>query len=128
MKLIDASLFKTQAYLDGQWVWADNEATFPVNDPASGALLGKVASLGARETERAIAAAELAQRGWQQKSGKERAKVLRDWHDAILDNIEDLALLMTREQGKPLAEARGEIRYAASFVEWFAEEAKRVQG
>jgi succinate-semialdehyde dehydrogenase/glutarate-semialdehyde dehydrogenase len=128
MKLADPSLFKTQAYLNGQWVAADNEATFAVRDPSSGALLGNVASVGKVETERAVAAAELAQRAWAQKPAKERARILRAWNDAILVNIEDLALLMTYEQGKPLAEARGEIRYAASFVEWFAEECKRVQG
>jgi succinate-semialdehyde dehydrogenase/glutarate-semialdehyde dehydrogenase len=128
MKLTDQDLLRTQAYVGGKWVWADSEATFPVHDPATGALLGKVASLGAAETARAIASAEIAQRAWQKRSAKERAAILRDWHDAILANIEDLALLMTREQGKPLAEARGEIRYAASFIEWFAEEGKRVNG
>jgi succinate-semialdehyde dehydrogenase/glutarate-semialdehyde dehydrogenase len=128
MKLVDATLFKTQAYLNGEWVSADSGAQFPVTNPANNAVLAHVASLGAAETSRAIAAAQSAQRKWQAISAKERSRVLRAWHDAILSNIEDLALLMTSEQGKPLAEARGEIRYAASFVEWFAEEAKRVNG
>jgi len=128
MKLIDAKLLRSQAFINGEWLDADNGAVFPVANPATGEVLARVASLGAMETARAIAAAQTAQRKWQAVSAKERSRVLRAWHDAILSNIEDLALLMTCEQGKPLAEARGEIRYAASFVEWFAEEAKRVNG
>ncbi len=128
MKLVDANLLKNQIHLNGQWIDADSGAVFPVKNPATGETLAQVASAGSAETLRAISAAQTAQRTWQAVSAKERAKILRAWHDAILANIEDLALLMTSEQGKPLAEARGEIRYAASFVEWFAEEAKRVNG
>src|SRR5262245_821038 len=126
LKLADPGLFMNRAFLDGEWVTADNEATIPVTDPATGEVLAHVPSLGAAETERAIAAAQEAQRKWQTKSGKERANILRAWHDAMMANLEDLALLMTREQGKPLAESRGEIAYAASFIEWIAEEAKRI--
>ncbi|SDC73776.1 succinate semialdehyde dehydrogenase [Cupriavidus sp. YR651] len=128
MQLKDPSLLKQLAYVDGQWIGADNGATFDVTDPATGEVLAKVADLGAAETERAIVAAEAAQKSWAAKTGKERATILRRWFDLMLANTDDLAYLMTREQGKPLAEARGEIAYAASFIEWFAEEAKRVDG
>ncbi|MGZ3241321.1 MAG: aldehyde dehydrogenase family protein, partial [Burkholderiaceae bacterium] len=128
MNLIDPTLLTSQAFINGQWVNADDSAMFAVHNPANGEILAQVAALGVMETERAIVAAQIAQRKWQAISAKERARILRTWHDAILANIEDLARLMTHEQGKPLAEARGEIRYAASFVEWFAEEAKRVNG
>ena len=128
MNLTDASLLRTQSLLGGQWIDADTGAVFAVSDPATGELLARVSALGEAETERAITAAVIAQRSWQAMPAHERAGILRAWHDAILRNIDDLALLMTREQGKPLAESRGEIRYAASFIEWFAEEAKRVQG
>ncbi len=114
--------------MDGQWIGADSGATFDVTDPATGEVIAKVADLGAAETERAVAAAEVAQRAWAAKTGKERANLLRRWFDLMIANTDDLAYLMTREQGKPLAEARGEIAYAASFIEWFAEEAKRVDG
>jgi succinate-semialdehyde dehydrogenase/glutarate-semialdehyde dehydrogenase len=128
MNLTDPDLLKQQAFVGGEWTAADNGNTFQVNDPATGEVLANVASLGAKETERAIALAQAAQQKWQAVSAKDRAKVLRAWYDLIMANLEDLALLMTREQGKPLAEARGEIRYAASFIEWFAEEAKRIAG
>jgi succinate-semialdehyde dehydrogenase/glutarate-semialdehyde dehydrogenase len=128
MKLTDAALLQTQAFVNGQWIEADGGERFPVRDPATGELLAEVASLGAVETGRAIAAAQVAQQSWQARPAKERSQILRAWHDAMIANLEDLALLMTREQGKPLAEARGEIRYAASFIEWFAEEAKRING
>ncbi len=128
MKLTDTGLLQTQAFLNGQWIDADNGARFSVTDPATGEQLALVADLGAAETTRAVAAAQVAQRAWQARPAKERAKILRAWHDAMLANLEDLAYLMTREQGKPLAEARGEIRYAASFIEWFAEEGRRVNG
>ncbi|RJG08358.1 NAD-dependent succinate-semialdehyde dehydrogenase [Massilia cavernae] len=128
IKLADPGLLKNRALIDGAWVAADNEATFAVTDPATGEVLAHVASLGVAETRRAIAAAESAQRQWQAKSGKERAHILHAWYNAILANLEDLAVLMTREQGKPLVESRGEIQYAAAFVEWFAEEAKRITG
>ncbi|REE93891.1 NAD-dependent succinate-semialdehyde dehydrogenase [Cupriavidus plantarum] len=128
LELKDASLLKQLAYIDGQWVGADNGETLPVNDPATGEIIAEVPNLGAAETERAIASAEIAQKSWATKTGKERAIILRRWFDLMIANTDDLAYLMTREQGKPLAEARGEIAYAASFIEWFAEEAKRVDG
>lgn len=128
MQLKDPTLLKQQCWLNGQWVSADSGKTFDVTDPATGEVLAKVPELGAAETERAIAAAEAAQKVWAARTGKERAGVLRRWFDLVVANTDDLAYLMTREQGKPLAEAKGEIAYAASFIEWFAEEAKRVDG
>ncbi|WP_353193489.1 NAD-dependent succinate-semialdehyde dehydrogenase [Pandoraea pnomenusa] len=128
MQLKDTNLFKTLAWVDGQWIAADSGKTFDVVDPATGEVLAKVPELGAEETTRAVAAAEAAQKPWAARTGKERATVLRRWFDLMIANTDDLAYLMTREQGKPLAEARGEIAYAASFIEWFAEEAKRVDG
>ena len=128
MKLSDPGLLKTLPYVEGRWTAADSGRTFPVRDPATGELLAQVASLGAAETRRAVQAAQGAQRDWQERTGKERAGLLRAWHDEVLRNIDDLSLLMTCEQGKPLAESRGEIQYAASFIEWFAEEGKRVDG
>jgi succinate-semialdehyde dehydrogenase/glutarate-semialdehyde dehydrogenase len=128
MELKDASLLKTQALIDGAWCGADDGATFPVTDPASGALLAAVPDMGVAETRRAIAAAERAWPAWRALTGLARAAVLRKWFELMLAHAEDLALLMTSEQGKPLAEARSEVAYAASFVEWFAEEAKRIQG
>ncbi|WP_011296019.1 NAD-dependent succinate-semialdehyde dehydrogenase [Cupriavidus necator] len=128
MQLRDPSLFKALACIDGQWVGADSGATIEVTDPATGEIVAKVPDLRAAETERAIAAAERAQKGWARKTGKERAIILRRWFDLMIANTDDLAYLMTREQGKPLDEAKGEIAYAASFLEWFAEEAKRVDG
>lgn len=128
MKLNDPTLLQQFAYLDGQWVSADSGATLPVTNPATGALLGSVPNMGAAETRRAIAAAAAAMPAWAAKTAKERATILRRWHDLMMANQEDLAVLMTAEQGKPLAEARGEIAYAASFIEWFAEEGKRLYG
>ncbi|GAB7549187.1 NAD-dependent succinate-semialdehyde dehydrogenase [Cupriavidus sp. 8B] len=128
MHVKDPSLFKQLAYVDGQWVGSDSGATFDVTDPATGEIIAKVPDLRAAETECAIAAAEVAQKGWAQKTGKERAIILHRWFDLVIANTDDLAYLMTREQGKPLGEAKGEISYAASFIEWFAEEAKRVDG
>ncbi|TDF63200.1 NAD-dependent succinate-semialdehyde dehydrogenase [Cupriavidus sp. L7L] len=128
MHLKDPSLFKQLAYVNGEWVGSDSGATFDVTDPATGEIIAKVPDLRAAETECAISAAEVAQKGWAQKTGKERAIVLRRWFDLVTTNADDLAYLMTREQGKPLSEAKGEITYAASFIEWFAEEAKRVDG
>jgi len=122
------SLLRNDAFIDGAWVGADDGARFPVTDPANGALLTEVPDLGAAETERAVAAAEAAWPAWRAKTAKERAAILRRWFDLQLAHQEDLARLMTSEQGKPLAEARGEVVYGASFVEWFAEEAKRVYG
>ncbi|WP_020683610.1 NAD-dependent succinate-semialdehyde dehydrogenase [Marinobacterium rhizophilum] len=128
IKLQDPGLLKTQAYINGQWVDADNGATFAVTNPATGEHLADVASVGAAETRRAIEAAELAMQDWKALPAKSRSVVLRRWYELIMANQEDLALLMTLEQGKVLAESRGEIAYGASFVEWFGEEAKRVYG
>ena len=126
--LTDEGLFRQQAYVDGLWVEADSRATIKVSNPASGELLGTVPCLGSAETARAIEAAERAWPAWRGKTGKERSDLLRRWFELILENRQDLAVLMTLEQGKPLAESRGEIVYGAGFVEWFAEEAKRVYG
>ncbi|TDF64673.1 NADP-dependent succinate-semialdehyde dehydrogenase [Cupriavidus sp. L7L] len=128
MQLKDTGLLRAQAYIAGNWQDADSGATFTVTDPASGALIGTVPGMGAAETRRAIDAAQAAQAGWRRKTARERAAVLRAWYELMLANADDLALLMTTEQGKPLAEAKGEVIYAASFLEWFAEEAKRVSG
>jgi succinate-semialdehyde dehydrogenase/glutarate-semialdehyde dehydrogenase len=128
LKLEDTSLLRQQCYVNGAWLDAAGGATLPVNNPATGAPLGTVPAFGAAETERAVAAAHAAFPAWAAKTAKERAVLLRRWHDLILQNAADLARLMTAEQGKPLAESKGEIAYAASFVEWFAEEAKRVYG
>jgi len=128
MKLNELALFRTQALIGGAWCGADSGAAFDVNNPAGGAHLASVPDMGAAETRRAIAAADAAWPAWRALTGKERAAVLRKWHELMLAHAEDLALLMTSEQGKPLAEARGEVTYAASFLEWFAEEAKRVCG
>ncbi len=128
MKLNDPQLLKTQAYIDGAWRDADSGAIFTVNNPASGAPLAAVPDMGAAETRRAIEAANAAWPAWREKTARERAAVLRKWFELMLAHADDLALLMTSEQGKPLAEAKGEVLYAASFIEWFAEEAKRVYG
>jgi succinate-semialdehyde dehydrogenase / glutarate-semialdehyde dehydrogenase len=126
--LQDAGLFRQQAYVGGRWCDADDGATFEVNNPATGDVLGVVPKMGAAETRRAIEAARNAWRDWRHRTAKERSVLLRKWYDLMLANVEDLAKLMTAEQGKPLAESKGEIAYAASFIEWFAEEAKRVYG
>ena len=128
MKLTDSSLLRSEAYIDGAWAKADSGTSFAVTNPADGAVLGHVPDMGAAETARAIAAANAAWPGWRGKTAKERATILRRWYELIMANQEDLAILLTAEQGKPLAEARGEIAYGASFIEWFAEEAKRVYG
>ena len=128
MKLKDSSLLKTLAYVDGAWVGADTGATFEVRDPATGAVLALVPHMGAAETRRAIEAANAAWPAWKARTAKERANLLRAWFNLIMANQDDLAVLLTAEQGKPLAEARGEIGYGAAFIEWFAEEAKRVYG
>jgi succinate-semialdehyde dehydrogenase / glutarate-semialdehyde dehydrogenase len=126
--LKDSKLFRQDAYIDGAWAEADTRARFDVHNPADGSLLGSVPNMGVAETKRAIAAAEAALPAWRSLTAKERSKILRKWFDLIIANADDLALLLTTEQGKPLAEAKGEILYGASFVEWFAEEAKRVYG
>ena len=128
MRLADPGLLRTQGYIGGAWVDADSGATLPVSNPATGEQLGTVPDMGASETRRAIAAAAAAFPTWAVKSAQERASVLRRWHSLMLEHRDDLATLMTAEQGKPLAESRSEIAYAASFIEWFAEEAKRLYG
>jgi succinate-semialdehyde dehydrogenase/glutarate-semialdehyde dehydrogenase len=122
------TLLRRQGWIGGRWSDADSGAVFAVHDPASGETLVEVADMGVAETRRAIDAAAGALPGWRGRTAKERAAVLRRWYDLIMAHADDLALLMTREQGKPLAEARGEVVYGASFVEWFAEEGKRVYG
>ena len=126
--LQDQDLFRHQAYIGGHWCDADNGATLDVNNPATGEILGTIPLMGTAETRRAIEVAKTAWVDWRRKPAKDRSVLLRKWHDLILANIEDLGKLMTAEQGKPLAEAKGEVAYAASFIEWFAEEAKRVYG
>ena len=128
LKLKDPSLFKQQSYIAGAWVDADNGKTITVTNPATGEQLGTVPLCGTAETVRAIAAADVAQRVWRDVPAKERAAVLHKLNDLMLANQDDLALIMTAEQGKPLTEAKGEIAYAASFIEWFADEARRVYG
>jgi succinate-semialdehyde dehydrogenase/glutarate-semialdehyde dehydrogenase len=128
MQLKDQKLFRQQCYIDGAWVGADSGATIPVKDPASGETLGTVPKMGAEETRRAIEAADRALPAWRAKTAKERAQILRRLYELMMANQDDLAALMTAEQGKPLAESRGEIAYAASFIEWFAEEGKRIYG
>jgi succinate-semialdehyde dehydrogenase / glutarate-semialdehyde dehydrogenase len=128
MQLKDPSLLKQQCFIDGAWCAADAAGTLVVNNPASGAVLGSVPNAGAAETRRAIAAAASALPAWRSRTAKERAQLLRRWFELMLEHQSDLAILMTAEQGKPLAESQGEISYAASFIEWFAEEAKRLYG
>ena len=126
--LSDPGLLKSKAYINGEWVDADSGDTFPVYNPATNEVITEVASVGAAETRRAIEAAEAARHDWAARSAHERSAILRKWNDLMLENTEDLAIIMTVEQGKVLAESRTEIVYAASFIEWFAEEAKRVYG
>src|SRR5688572_19764299 len=126
LPLKDPKLFRTQCYIDGQWV--SGSQNLSVVNPATGAQLGTVPKLGAEETRRAIDAAERAWPAWRAKTAKERAAILRKWFDLMMANQEDLAQILTAEQGKPLVEARGEIAYGASFIEWFAEEGKRAYG
>ena len=128
LQLKDPTLLKSACLIDGQWLDADDGSTIEVINPASGALVGRVPRMGAVETHRVIKAAHAAFLLWRKTTAKERSVVLRRWHDLILANVEDLALILTSEQGKSLAEARGEIRSNAAYLEWFAEEAKRVYG
>ncbi|WP_058049348.1 NADP-dependent succinate-semialdehyde dehydrogenase [Janthinobacterium sp. Ant5-2-1] len=128
LQLKDPTLLRHQAYVNGAWVDADGGQTINVNNPATGEHIGTVPLMGAAETRRAIEAANAAWPAWRKKTAKERAAVLRRWHDLILENADDLALIMTTEQGKPLPEAKGEVQFGASFIEWFAEEGKRVAG
>ncbi|MGI9486698.1 MAG: NAD-dependent succinate-semialdehyde dehydrogenase [Geminicoccaceae bacterium] len=126
--LKDPSLLKEQCYINGEWVDADSGKTIEVTDPANGDVLGTIPNMGTAETKRAIDAAHTAFKSWRKTTAKERAAILRRWFDLMMANQEDLAILMTREQGKSLTESRGEIAYGASFIEWFAEEAKRIYG
>ena len=124
----DTALFRQQVYIDGKWSEADSGETTEITNPASGEVLGTVPNCGAAEAKRAIEAANAAWPEWRSKTAKERAVIMRRWYELMLENQEDLARLMTAEQGKPLAESRGEIAYAASFIEWFGEEGKRIYG
>jgi succinate-semialdehyde dehydrogenase/glutarate-semialdehyde dehydrogenase len=126
--LKDPSLLATQGYLAGEWVDGEDRATFDVMNPARGDVIAKVADLSRAQTAQAIAAAEAAQKEWAAKTAKERANILRRWYDLMMENADDLGTILTAEQGKPLAEAKGEIGYGASFIEFFAEEAKRIYG
>ncbi|MGI9332375.1 MAG: NAD-dependent succinate-semialdehyde dehydrogenase [Gammaproteobacteria bacterium] len=128
INLKDPSLLRQQCYVNGAWIDADSGKKLDVDNPATGEIIASVPALGAAETERAIDAADKAWADWRRRTGKERCNIMRRWFDQMMANQEDLALLMTAEQGKPLAESRGEIAYAASFIEWFAEEAKRLYG
>jgi succinate-semialdehyde dehydrogenase / glutarate-semialdehyde dehydrogenase len=128
MQLKDKTLFRQQCYIDGKWVDAESRATISVNNPADNSILGTVPKMGATETRRAIEAADRALPAWRAKTAKERAGILRKWFNLMMENQEDLAQLMTAEQGKPLTESRGEIAYSGSFIEWFAEEGKRIYG
>ncbi|HEX6959252.1 MAG TPA: NAD-dependent succinate-semialdehyde dehydrogenase [Ferrovibrio sp.] len=123
-----ADLIRRQAYIDGAWISADSGKTFAVTNPADGSLIAEVPDMGVAETRRAIAAAEAAWPAWAALTAKQRAGILRKWYELILQNQDDLGALMTLEQGKPLAEAKGEVIYGASFVEWFAEEGRRIYG
>lgn len=128
LALKDPALLRERAFVAGEWQAADGGATLEVRNPATGALIGTVPAMGAAETRRAIDAANAAWPAWREKTAKERAAILRKWHDLMIAHADDLALILTTEQGKPLAEAKGEIGYAAAFLEWFAEEGKRVYG
>lgn len=126
--LKDPSLLETRAFVAGEWVEADDGATFEVTNPARGDVIARVADLGRAETARAIAAAETAMKDWAARPAKERAQVMRKWFELMMANQDDLGTILTAEMGKPLAEAKGEIAYGASFIEWFGEEAKRIYG
>ena len=128
MELQDPTLLRTQAYVGGEWIDADSGATFDVTDPATGDVVASVADLGVDETRRAVDLAEVAQKGWAARTAKDRGAVLRRWYELFLEHKEDLALIMTSEMGKPIGESRGEVVYAANFIDWFAEEGKRAYG
>mgnify|MGYP001319726651 CR=1 FL=1 len=128
MQISDKGLLKSQAYVNGVWIDSDDGSTFSVTDPANGETISDVASCGREETRRAIDVAEAAMVDWRKRSAKERGSFLRSWFNLMMDAQEDLAQILTAEQGKPLAEARGEVAYGASYIEWFAEEAKRIYG
>ena len=126
--LQDPSLLRHQSYLDGEWIDADSGMRFDVDNPADGSIVGSVPDCGAAETRRAITAANTALPAWRALTAKQRSALLRRWYELMLLNADDLALILTTEQGKPLAEAKGEVMYGASFIEWFAEEGKRIYG
>ena len=128
MEISDQALLKTQAYINGSWVDSDDGSTFAVTNPANGHTIAEIASCGESETRRAIEAAEAAMVAWRKRSAKDRAAILRKWFNLMMESQEDLARILTAEQGKPLAEARGEVAYGASYIEWFAEEGKRIYG
>ena len=128
MQLNDASLFHQQCFIGGAWCDADSRETIDVTNPANADVLGTIPKMGADETRRAIEAANAALPAWRAKTAKERAAILRRWYELMIAHTDDLAVIMTAEQGKPLAEAKGEVAYAASFIEWFSEEAKRIYG
>ena len=128
MKLKDPSLLQTRCLIDGQWLDADSGKTIAVTNPATGETIAHVPDMGAAETRRAIDAAEAARAAWQKKTAKQRAAILRRWFELLTEHTDDLAVILSTEQGKPLAEARGEITYGASYFEWYAEEAKRIYG
>ena len=128
MQLSDPKLFRQQCYINGAWVDADSGETIDVTNPATGEKLGTIPKAGAAETRRAIEAANAAWPAWRAKTAKQRSAILRKWFELMMANQDDLGTLMTAEQGKPLAEAKGEVAYAASFIEWFAEEGKRIYG
>lgn len=128
LNIKDRELLKTKAYINGEWTDADNGETLAIHNPATGQIVAEVAKCGTQETRRAIDHAHSALKLWQEKSIKERSRYLRDWFDAMMAAQEDLAQILTAEQGKPLAEARGEVAYGASYIEWFSEEAKRLYG
>ena len=128
MQLSDKTLLKTQAYINGQWVAGTDGSTFAVTNPANGETIAEVASCGTEETRHAIEVAEVAMFEWRARSAKERSAILRKWFNLMMDAQEDLAQILTAEQGKPLAESRGEVAYGANYIEWFAEEGKRVYG
>jgi succinate-semialdehyde dehydrogenase / glutarate-semialdehyde dehydrogenase len=126
--LKDTTLLKNQSYVNGIWIDAHSKKSIKVTNPANGTLVAKVSDCGATETQAAIAAADAALPAWRSKTALDRARILRKWNDLMLENADDLALLMTMEQGKPLAEAKGEVIYGASFLEWYAEEGRRIYG
>jgi len=128
VELQDPTLLRTQAYVGGEWIDADSGATFDVTDPATGEVVASVADLGVDETRRAVDLAEVAQKAWAARTAKDRGAVLRRWYELFLEHKEDLALIMTSEMGKPIGESRGEVVYAANFIDWFAEEGKRAYG
>lgn len=127
-KLKDSSLLCTKAYINGEWVDADSGETFDVINPARGDVICSVPNMTATETARAIDAAYATQKAWAKRTGKDRAAVLRKWYDLMVENADDLGMILTAEMGKPFAEAKGEVMYGASFIDWFSEEAKRIYG